>query len=952
MRFDAFELDEANARLLRDGRALSLAPKPFALLCALVRHAGSLLTKHQLLDEVWGHQFVSDSVLKTAISDLRTALADDSRQPRFIETVSRRGYRFIARTMDAATAGPADVGVLAGDQPAATPFVGRAPELARLHRAWCLAAAGKPTIVFVAGEPGIGKTALIERFVASLGDTLCARGQCVDQYGVGEPYLPVLEALAELCRKDDTLPGLLRSVAPAWLLQLPWLCSPEERARLRAELAGVGPDRMLREMGELLARCAERRPLLIITEDLHWGDRATVQLIDYLARRRNAARVMWLASFRLAEVVATDHPLSSIRHELRLHGLCEEVVLDPFSETEVAAYVAARSGPLAGSEAFIRALHERTDGVPLFVSSVLREVAGRTATEDADLARAARLVGAALPENLSGIVDRYIARLDAAQHELLAAASVLGVELRVTTLARVLDRDGAAVERECESLAREQFWLAAPKAGSPGSLPQASYSFRHALFRQILYERTAPLARALLHRRAGAALERDRAAGAPVTPAELAMHFERGGEPISAMHHYVAAAVSVLQHLAPAECLELTARALALVESAPAGAERDELEIALAALRGVAAFQVLGVGDETREAFGRAYRLLDVVPQHPLRGLALHGFGWVLSLRAEYGDALAVAGRAEALASMSGDPALLLGAAIVQASVHMLQGRPSEACQWIERALPLIETFAAEPDQSFAADPGVTLIAMHGLQLLHLGFVAQGRERMEQALARSRALAQPMARLVATWYQAMFELRLGEAGRVRTLADEMSSLVEEFSLALGRTASQWFRGWADARLGTARDGYDRIRAALDDNRRLGMVAAESETLGYAAEALLLAGDAPAAQAALDEALEAAGMHSERIFLPQLLMIQAAIARARGERSGAQTASRRAVAEAQSQEARWLELLALLGLCESDDATDADRRALGALLERIPDAADTDAAARARALVGE
>ena len=96
VRFGRFELDEANACLLRDGKAVALAPTPFAVLCTLVRQPGTLLTKNALLDEVWGHQFVSDSVLKTAISELRTLLDDDARQPRFIETVSRRGYRFIA----------------------------------------------------------------------------------------------------------------------------------------------------------------------------------------------------------------------------------------------------------------------------------------------------------------------------------------------------------------------------------------------------------------------------------------------------------------------------------------------------------------------------------------------------------------------------------------------------------------------------------------------------------------------------------------------------------------------------------------------------------------------------------------------------------------------------------------------------------------------------------------
>ena len=98
VRFGRFELDEANALLLCDGKGVALAPRPFNLLCVLARQPGFLLTKDSLLDEVWGHQFVSDAVLKTAISDLRMALGDDPRDPRYIQTVSRRGYRFIAAT--------------------------------------------------------------------------------------------------------------------------------------------------------------------------------------------------------------------------------------------------------------------------------------------------------------------------------------------------------------------------------------------------------------------------------------------------------------------------------------------------------------------------------------------------------------------------------------------------------------------------------------------------------------------------------------------------------------------------------------------------------------------------------------------------------------------------------------------------------------------------------------
>src|SRR6185503_11036763 len=137
--FDRFELDEANARLLRDGTPVGVAPTPFGVLCALARQPGSLLTTNALLDQVWGHQFVTDSVLRTAISELRTALDDDARKPHFIETVSRRGYRFIATTSPMVAAPP--VAAVASQTRSAEPrsFIGRADALSRLRTNWDLA---------------------------------------------------------------------------------------------------------------------------------------------------------------------------------------------------------------------------------------------------------------------------------------------------------------------------------------------------------------------------------------------------------------------------------------------------------------------------------------------------------------------------------------------------------------------------------------------------------------------------------------------------------------------------------------------------------------------------------------------------------------------------------------------------------------------------------------------
>ena len=949
VRFDRFELDEANAHLLRDGTPVSLAPTPFAVLCALVRQPGALLTTNALLDEVWGHQFVTDSVLRTAISELRTALDDDARKPRFIATVSRRGYRFIAAP-SAIPAAPSVQPSVSSVAVAHVPhFIGRQGPLSRLRRAWDIACSGKRAIVWVAGEPGVGKTTLIEHFVATLGDVAVARGQCVEHYGAGEPYLPVLEALSELCRNDSTLVALLRAVAPTWLLQLPWLSTTDEREALRRELAGVSPDRMLREMGEVLDRSGERRPLLLVTEDLHWGDRATIQLIDYVARRRGSARLMWLASFRLAEVVALDHPLNLLRHELRLHDLCEEIVLDPFSEREVADYVAERSPAIASDEAFVRALHERTDGLPLFIASVMSEVSARAARSGGRAAPGASWRKSPFPRisRRSSIITSRSWRSD--QRTLLSAAAVCGIQFCVHTISAALERDAVWVGETCDQLAREQLWLVGPRAEEGSNAVELPYSFRHALFRQVLYERAGPSARAKLHRKIGAALERELAAGAPVTAAELAMHFERAGEAMPAVRYYAEAAEAALANFSPEECMRIIERASPLLEQAPDGPERSALQITIGTLYGLAATRVLGAGSEAKSALQRAYSLLDEVPQHPMRGRLLHGFGFMLTLRAEYAEALAVADRAEGLGSTMNDPLLLSTACTVHGQVDQLQGRSRSARTWLERGLALAERLDVGPGE-FLVDPQVALLGLLAVPLLHLGSVEQARASLERAYVRARDREWPMARLAALWYSALFEVRLGKGERVGALADEMHALVDEFALAHGRTACQWFRGWADARMGQPRDGYRRIREAYEDNTRLGMLAGGSEVLGYATEALVLAGDWDGAQRELEDALQVADTLGERVYLPQLLVMQAALARARGDRTAADGAIRRAIVEARVQEAPWLELMALIELCDRHSATAGDRRALAALLDQLPEALNTPAAGKARALL--
>src|SRR6185369_4782066 len=157
---------------------------------------------------------------------------------------------------------------------------------------------------------------------------------------------------------------------PTWLLQLPWFLGSEDRRDLQRETSGATQDRMLREFGELIEHVAADRPVLLVLEDLHWSDHATVQLLGYLARRRRPASIMVLGTFRPTELIIGEHPLAALRQDLRSHRLCTEIDLESFSEADVGDYLGARFGKPV-PEAFVQALHAHTYGLPLFVVNVV-----------------------------------------------------------------------------------------------------------------------------------------------------------------------------------------------------------------------------------------------------------------------------------------------------------------------------------------------------------------------------------------------------------------------------------------------------------------------------------------------------------------------------------------------------------------------------------------------------
>jgi len=168
----------------------------------------------------------------------------------------------------------------------------------------------------------IGKTTLVDAFehqaAADTPGLRIARGQCVEGYGGKEPYYPMLEALGQLCHGSaaDSVVQVLAAQAPTWLVQFPALVKREQREKLQREIVGATRERMLREIADALETITAESPLLLVFEDLHWADSSTVDLISVLARRRPPARLMLVGTYRLVDLILSEHPLKAVKQDL------------------------------------------------------------------------------------------------------------------------------------------------------------------------------------------------------------------------------------------------------------------------------------------------------------------------------------------------------------------------------------------------------------------------------------------------------------------------------------------------------------------------------------------------------------------------------------------------------------------------------------------------------------
>jgi DNA-binding winged helix-turn-helix (wHTH) protein/predicted ATPase len=842
--FGPFRLDLPNRQLWRGNRAVQLTNKAFGVLCYLINRSGRLATKEDLFRVVWPEVIVSDGALAVCIRELRKALRDNAKSPRYIETVHGRGFRFVGQVHSSRFTVPSALAI--------SRLVGREMELGQLHGWLTKALAGQHQLVFVTGEAGIGKTALVDAFLLGIGgqglgvgssspqapipnpqapSLWIGYGQCIEQYGAGEAYRPVLEALGRLCRGPDgkRLLDLLEKHAPTWLVQMPTLLSDARLKTLQSKTQGATKDRMLREMAEAVEALTAESPLVLVLEDLHWSDHSTLELLALLARRREPARLLVIGTYRPIEVIVKEHPLKDLKQELHIHEHCEELALGYLSATDIEAYLTQRFAVGATGRSplhsLARLIYHHTDGTPLFMvnmvdylisQDVLRQDEGRWT-----LHTTLEAVEIGVPYSLRQLIETQIDKLPPEEQRLLEVGSVAGVEFSAAAVAAGLEANAMEIEERCNALSRRLQMVQLTGADEwPDGTVTARYGFQHALYHNVLYDRVTAGRRVHLHRQIGEREEIAYGERAGEIAAELAVHFEQGRDYKRAVHYLGQAAQNAIRRSAHQETVGLLTRGLGLLKLLPATPERTQQELALQVPLGAALMAAKGYSaPEVGDHFAQVRELCRRLGETPQLFPTLWGLWAFYLVKGDLRTTLELAEQLIRLAYKGKDPLLIPDAHVNMGITLFNRGEFSLAREHLEQGITLSDPQEFGPPAfRYNMYHRVALLCWAPLVWWCLGYPDQAAKRNHEALTLAEQLAHPFTLIYCLNSALSFYQFVQGSRAVQEHAERMIALCHEHRAPLFLARGHHLRGWALARQGQEEEGIALMQRGLAEHK--------------------------------------------------------------------------------------------------------------------------------------
>ncbi len=931
--FAPFRLDLVDERLWCGHEVLPLTPKAFAVLRCLVVHPGQLVTKDTLLDTVWPETAISESTLTGCIWELRQALGDAARTPHYIETVHGRGYRFIAPITE-----PASPETWQGDEGKPPPvtsiaalhtalFVGREGELTQLQQWYATARQGQRQIGLIVGEPGIGKTALVDAFITQVtahAPVWVAHGQCIEQYGAGEPYLPLLEALGRLCRGSDgdEVVVVLRQVAPSWLVHLPAVVSPDEREALARTASGVTPARMMRELADALEMLTVTHPVILVLEDLHWSDTATLEWLHYVARRRDPVQLLVVGTYRPVEVIVRKHPLHRVRAELRQLPQCQELVLDYLSETAVEAYLRQRVGVTPYDARLVQVLHRRTNGHPLFLTAVVDELVSQRVFDETRVEEQITLVTELIPASIKDLIEHDIDQVSPEDQAILEAASVVGTIFSIAEVEAGVDVPEEVIETRCATWARRgQFLHPAGTETWPDGTVTARYSFRHALYQEVVSHRLFSGRRARLHQQIGVRKEGAYGGRAAEIAAELAVHFVHGRDTQRAVHYLHQAGENAFWRSAYRQAANHLTQSLELLQSLPDTVERARHELAGRLMLSRVLMLTRGGGaQEVEEVLVRARTLGQQVGDTITHFRVLRGLWTVSLMRADLHQAHEFSNALLHLAHQQQDADLLANAHAAIGATSLYRGDFPAARAHVEQSLACYDLRQPQDVDARYEFPNRQVYNNVYLSktLWILGYPQQALASLDAARHLAQELVHPFnLAIVLDFATELHQLR-GEVQAVQTQSEALLALAQAQDLRQWVAWAQTMQGWVLAMQGKCTAGITQMWEGMAAWRAAGDELDRPRLLGLLAD--LLRRDRQAAEGlrVLSEALALMDTTAERWYEAELYRLKGELLRQveggiRRAECTPEACFQQALAIARSQQAKSWELRAAMSL---------------------------------------
>jgi adenylate cyclase len=697
---------------------------------------------------------------------------------------------------------------------------------------------------------------------------------------------------------------------------MPALVSDAELDALRRTGAGANRERMLREMAEALEALAREQSVILVFEDLHWSDRSTVDLIAYLARRREPARLMLVGTFRPADLVVREHPLKGVKHELQAHGQCAELTLELLDEGDVGAYVARRWDGPAAPPALARRVYERSDGNPLFMVNLVEHA----------LHQAAGVAGAAgdVPATLQQAIEHQIACLPGDVQEVLEVAATVGMEFAAALVATVLGRRPDALEDLCDELAQEGRLLReAGVATWPDGTITAEYRFRHALYQQVLAQRLSEARRSRLHRLIGEQMEAAYGERAGEVAGALAAHFERGHDEQRALAFRRRAAETALRRSAYPEAIEHLERAVTLLRRQPDTPARaqEELGLTLALAPLVQVTQGYAAA-ATERAYDRARELSAGIDDPAQRFSVLLRLAFYALVRTRLQEARESAEGCLALARELDDPQRLADAHHALGCTLFWLGALEPAREHLERCLAVLEPrqHRWSPFGTGLFAPGSLALGQLGWTLWLLGHGEQAVQQVDQALVLARELGYPFNIGSTLAFAATVHQQRGDVEGTAHYVDAQLALAAREGYPHWILDGGFKRAWVLARRGQHHDALAQLRDVMTPAGATGPTVAQSYHIALAAEVLGEAGRAREGLDVLAAWLDRTPRSEERYYDAELLrwrgelLRRTADPRRRARRGAdAETCFQHAMAVAREQQSRALELRAAASL---------------------------------------